>query len=368
MTKQSRKHQGVFIDIEDIKDWGAYLIFDVRFDLANPNSGKVAYLKGHIPGSTFVDLDNDLCNTIVPEAGRHPLPTAEKFVAWCKARGIANGPVLCYDAMCGAMGACRFWWMLDSLGVEVYVLNGGFSAYENAKLPIETTIVEKPITTPYWTYDKEFAHHYSISQLPVNAVLVDARDSTRFSSTVRPYAADTIPGHICGAKNLPFVSNLTTNNGFYTLRESDVLRSNILSILSGAWGNGTPDLSHCVFYCGSGVTGCFNIAVVHHVGLGKPYLFCGSWSQYSVVYRVPIIRQIINDHGFFCEIVGANLTNNKKVNSDFMTVFVDGVALGNPDVDVMKALSHLHQGEECVVHYSNGKSVHLRIPISQSNV
>eukprot|EP00796_Vickermania_ingenoplastis_P008502 gene8502-5969_t len=318
----ARKHEGVFVDVEDIKEWSAYHIFDVRFDLKNPNSGKVSYLKGHIPGSIFVDLDNELCGTITPEAGRHPLPKAEKFVEWCKSRGISNTPVLCYDDMSGAMGAARLWWMLDSLGVEVYVLNGGYSAYKNGQLPIETTAVDKPISSSFWAFSSDFQHHYTINEIPVNSILVDARDNARFSSTVRPCAVDTLPGHIFGAKNLPFLSHLLANNGFQVLRDREVLRSNILSTLKGAWGSGAPDLSSCVFYCGSGVTGCFNIAVVNHVGLGKPFLYCGSWSQYSVVYRIPLIRQIIFSEGFFCEMIGPNLCQNKKVNPDLMTVFM----------------------------------------------
>lgn len=358
----TRKHEGVFIDIEDVKDWSSYLIFDVRFDLKNPNSGKVAYIKGHIPGSIFVDMDSELCGPILPETGRHPLPDSEKFVEWCKSRGIANIPVLCYDDMCGAMGAGRLWWMLDALGVEVYILTGGYSAYKNAQLPIETAAVEKPISAGFWSFSTKFDHHYTINEIPVNAILVDARDSSRFSSTVRPFAVDTLPGHICGAKNVPFMSHLVVNNGYQVLREKEVIRSNVLSILNGAWGNGSPDLSNCVFYCGSGITGAFNIAVVQHVGLGKPYLYCGSWSQYSVVYRLPLIRQIIFGHGFFCEMKNGTCAANKKVNPDLMTVFVDGVALGNPDPDIMKVLSHLHQGEECVVHYSSGRKVHIKIP------
>jgi thiosulfate/3-mercaptopyruvate sulfurtransferase len=32
------------------------------------------------------------------------------------------------------MGAARLWWMLDALGVEAYVLDGGFQAYLAAGL------------------------------------------------------------------------------------------------------------------------------------------------------------------------------------------------------------------------------------------
>lgn len=356
-----KKHNGVFIDVEDVKDWDEYCVFDVRFDLKNPRGGKISYLKGHIPGAIFVDLDAKLCGEITPEAGRHPLPYSEKFVEWCKSCGISTAPVLCYDNMCGAMGAGRLWWMLDALGVEAYILNGGYPAYEYSQLPVETSTVEKPIGSAAWPFKSEFDHHYEINELPLNAIMVDARDNARFSSTVRPLGMDTLPGHIFGAKNLPFMDSLITTNGCLVLKEKEVLRSNLLSVMKGTWGAGKPDLSHCVFYCGSGVTGSFNIAVVHHLELGKPFLFCGSWSQYAVIHRLPIIRYTVFSEGFFCEMKTANLATNKKVNPDIMTVLVDGVALGNPDEEVLKALAHLYQGEECIVHYCSGRKVHLQV-------
>lgn len=359
----ARKHEGVFVEVEDIKDWSEYSVFDVRFDLKNPRGGMISYLKGHIPGAIFVDLETELCGIITPEAGRHPLPDSEKFSEWCKSRGISTAPVLCYDSMCGAMGAGRLWWMLDALGVEVYILNGGYPAYESAQLPVETSTAGKSIAAAVWAFKSEFDHHYKIDEIPLNAIMVDARDKARFSSTVRPLGMDTLPGHICGAKNLPFADNLVTYNGYSVLRDKEVIRSNVLSALNGAWGQGKPDLSHCVFYCGSGVTGAFNIAVVHHLGLGKPFLYCGSWSQYAVIYRLPIIRNIIFSEGFFCEMKTPHFGTNKKFNPDIMPVLVDNVALGNPDEEVLKALAHLHQGEECIVHYSSGRKVHLQVPI-----
>lgn len=360
MAGTSRRHEGVFVKISDVQDWASYRIFDVRFDLANPQSGKVSYMKGHVPGATFVDLDNELCSTITSTSGRHPLPRADDFVEWCKARGVTNVPVLCYDDKSGAMGACRLWWMLDSLGVEVYVLEGGYPAYVHHKLPIEIATEERQVSIAAWNFNTTFNHLYSIKDIPIDGILVDARDTTRFSSTVRPIAVDDVPGHIQGAKNLPFVSHLVSQNSYLVLRDTEALRSNILLTLNGAWGQGKPDLSHCIFYCGSGVTGTFNIATVHHIGLGKPYLYCGSWSEYSSIYRDPITRRIITEHGFFCEMMSPNLTSNPKANPSVMNISVDGMQIGNPEQRILDALEHLHQGEECRVHFP-GKTVHIKI-------
>ena len=33
---------------------------DVRFDLTNPDAGRKAYWKDHIPGAIFIDIEKDL--------------------------------------------------------------------------------------------------------------------------------------------------------------------------------------------------------------------------------------------------------------------------------------------------------------------
>ena len=46
-------------------DW---LLFDCRFDLADPEAGRRAYRDGHLPGAVYVHLDDDLA--VVCGAGR----------------------------------------------------------------------------------------------------------------------------------------------------------------------------------------------------------------------------------------------------------------------------------------------------------
>jgi hypothetical protein len=63
-----------------------WLIFDCRFALTRPESGRQAYAKAHIPGARYAHLDEDLCGPLSPTSGRHPLPDprvlAEKLGHW----------------------------------------------------------------------------------------------------------------------------------------------------------------------------------------------------------------------------------------------------------------------------------------------
>lgn len=47
--------------LKDLIDFGhKIVIFDCSFDLANPVWGHEEYMRSHIPGSQYADLDKDL--------------------------------------------------------------------------------------------------------------------------------------------------------------------------------------------------------------------------------------------------------------------------------------------------------------------
>ena len=68
-----------------------YRFVDCRWELGNPSRGRELYLAGHIPGASFLDVDADLSDLSVPDAGRHPLPSAESFAVAAGRAGIGNG-------------------------------------------------------------------------------------------------------------------------------------------------------------------------------------------------------------------------------------------------------------------------------------
>lgn len=364
-----RKFPGkVFVSVDEVKDsLGDYLVFDVRYNLKIKDYGKIEYAKGHLPHAVPVDLDAELCAPLTNSA-RHPLPTPEHFVQWCKSRGISpERPVLCYDDECGAMGAGRLWWMLDALGVEAYILNGGFQAYEAASLPLETEVSAPPTPVADWPFGVEFTRHVGVRELPSNAVMIDARAPERFNSTVRPYGADALPGHIEGAVNIAYPCHLREENGVKTLRECDEIRETFLRALRPAERDGEPDVSQCIFYCGSGISACINLALVRHLGLGEPLFYCGSWSEYAGEYRVPISRRIVDEHGVWLEMRGPARADQPHATAEHPQLKVDGTVVG-PALDpaVKAAVERLHLGEKAVAHLKGGRSVEIEIPIGES--
>src|SRR5881275_1458040 len=101
-----------------------YQFVDCRWELGSPGRGREQYLAGHVPGASFLDVDEDLSDLSVPDAGRHPLPRAEKFAAAAGCAGIGAGVfVVAYGSLGGAE---RLWWLLRHFGHDgCAVLLGG---------------------------------------------------------------------------------------------------------------------------------------------------------------------------------------------------------------------------------------------------
>src|ERR1700758_2095973 len=119
---------------------GSWAVLDCRFDLGRPEWGPSAYAAGHVPGAIYAHLDRDLSGPVTPTSGRHPLPTLERLAGTLGRWGIDDSvQVVAYDQGNGAHAA-RLWWLLRWVGhTRVAVLNGGFAAWQQAGLPIDTT-------------------------------------------------------------------------------------------------------------------------------------------------------------------------------------------------------------------------------------
>src|SRR5207344_1051602 len=107
-----------------------YQFVDCRWELGTPGRGRQIYLAGHIPGASFLDVDEDL-SAPPGSAGRHPLPTAEDFAHAASGAGIGEGVfVVAYGNMGGAE---RLWWLLRHFGhAECAVLLGGIESWGGA--------------------------------------------------------------------------------------------------------------------------------------------------------------------------------------------------------------------------------------------
>lgn len=251
-------------------DW---VVVDCRFTLGAPDAGENAWQSGHIPGAAYAHLDRDLASPVTPRTGRHPLPERDAFQSFAGALGIGpDTQVVCYDDSGGAI-AGRLWWLLRFFGHEhVAVLDGGFSAWTGAGLPVGDGRPDRA-AGEFHTSGSAF-QAVGVDQLREElaegvCVLLDARSGERFRGEKEPI--DPVAGRVPGARNRPFQWNLDDRGRFLPRTE---LRSQFETLLG-------PDAPQQVVHmCGSGVTACHNLLAMEHAGLTGSRLYVGSWSEW----------------------------------------------------------------------------------------
>jgi thiosulfate/3-mercaptopyruvate sulfurtransferase len=259
-------------------------VIDCRFDLARPQWGCEAYASARIPRALYAHLDHDLSGKTSPSTGRHPLPPIDEFAARLGQWGIdAQVQVIAYDQGSGAYAA-RLWWLLRWLGhTKVAVLDGGFAAWQEEKLPLDAAPLraspgrEPPARRFEPRPDEEMvigtpeleALVASGQIASADLVLVDARSADRFAG--RNETIDPVAGHIPGARSHPFTDNVDAAGRFL---DRGTLRERFAKTLEGV----PADAAICM--CGSGVTACHNLLALEVAGLKGARLYAGSWSEW----------------------------------------------------------------------------------------
>ncbi len=225
-----------------------YQFIDCRWELGNPERGRELYLGGHVPGASFLDVDADLSDLSVPDAGRHPLPSAENFAAAAGRAGIGNGVyVVAYGS---GGGPERLWWLLRHFGHDdCAIVLGGIDAWGGGLQAGEEEIAPAEFVARARSGDTIAAEEIARRLADPSLALIDARIADRWRG--KPNEIDDPPGRIPGAANAP-------------------------------WNEPPPELSdgELVAYCGSGVTAC---VILHRAWLAgrDGRLYPGSWSEWS---------------------------------------------------------------------------------------
>lgn len=248
------------------------VILDAR---AGPGADR-AYTAAHLRGAIHLDVEAVLAAPGDPsEGGRHPLPALAEWLERVGAWGVRpSTPVIVYDAEGGGMAAARAWWMLRAIGHEpLAVIDGGWQAARDAGLPIESNI-STPIASR--AYPRTIDDWPTVDAAWVERVredptwrLIDARAPERYQGRSEPL--DPVAGHIPGARNLHWQSQLNSDGRFHSPSE---LRKRFAEILEGV------PADRVICYCGSGVTACHLLLAMDACGLTGARLYVGSWSEW----------------------------------------------------------------------------------------
>jgi thiosulfate/3-mercaptopyruvate sulfurtransferase len=230
-----------------------YQFVDCGYDLTRVDVGHERYLDAHIPGASFLGID-ELSDLTVRGHGRHPLPSAEAFAAAASRAGIGERVfVVAYDHG-GAGGAARLWWLLRHFGHDdVAVLGGGFDVWLGPVRDGAERIEPAGFAARTRKGDTVDADEIAARLGEPGLVVVDARAPERYRGEVEPI--DPVAGRIPGAVNWPYPE------------ASEVPRA-----IAAA--------EEVVVYCGSGITACVDLLALARAGRPDAKLYPGSWSDW----------------------------------------------------------------------------------------
>jgi len=242
---------------------------------ASGRGGRDEYLAAHIPGARFLDIDalSDRTNP-----APHMLPGAADFGRAMEELGVGrNDRIVVYDNS-PVRTAARGWFMLRHFGAErVAILDGGFQRWSTEGRPVESG--EPPRRAARFDAAERRNEVVAKAQLlhGSDSQLLDARSRPRFEGSEADPRPGVAPGHIPGARNLPF-SSLYREDG--RMKSTDELQR----LFAEA---GVDPMQPFVASCGSGVTANSLIFAAQLLGNSRARLYDGSWSEWGADPATP---------------------------------------------------------------------------------
>jgi thiosulfate/3-mercaptopyruvate sulfurtransferase len=236
----------------------ATVLVQRRLFLTTVRADRREWRREHIPGTAFADL-LALSDPSKPRKSM-TMPSAAWFSAGIGALGVANdSPVVIYDRRQN-MWAARLWWMLRAFGFhEAAVLDGGWTAWRGASLPLCSAPCRYPaatfVATPHegLVVDKQQVLE-AIGDPDV--CLVNALGRRQHRGEVNEYGRR---GHIPGSCNVTAWEVLDRATQCY--RPLPQLRDKLAQAMSAP---------RVITYCGAGVAASSIAHVL--VRLGHPHV------------------------------------------------------------------------------------------------
>lgn len=286
MVERTRKHLidtgslAAGLDDPALRIFECTVLLEVGPEGVSISPGREAWTGGHIPGSDFLDLTEELADT--SSAFRFMRPSTAQFEAVMSAHGVGDGArVVLYDRR-GGTWAARVWWLMRAFGLDdVVLLDGGFAKWVNEGRPTSTA----PAAYPPVRFQARPRAGVFVDKEDVLAAIDDAGvhlvnglPEALYRGDF-PITPDRRPGRIPGSSNVPAES--LVDPATQELLPESQLRARFAAA-------GVPATGRVIAYCGGGISASGVAFALAQVGYDDVAIYDASLEEWSADPTLPL--------------------------------------------------------------------------------
>ena len=241
-------------------------------------SGYQDYLEEHIPGASFLDLQNQISNT--ESQFKFTLPDMAILSSSFGKLGIGDPYHIILYSTNGLQWATRVWWMIYMLGYKnVSILDGGLREWKRNDYDLESGENFYSETTFFNSESQSFfvGREQTLDAIKDNSCfLINALTSDIHNGESTRYGR---PGRIPNSINIPFSDLMHVN--------THMLKSPEEALSVFAKYNITKE-SEILNYCGGGIAATLNAFVLYQLGFQKLKVYDNSLSEWAMDNSLPM--------------------------------------------------------------------------------
>ncbi|MFC7218685.1 sulfurtransferase [Streptomyces polyrhachis] len=263
-------------------DWVEANLDNPQVVIVEVDEDTSAYEKNHIRNAIRIDWQRDLQDPV-----RRDFVNQEQFEALLSERGIANdSTVVLYGGNNNWFASYAYWYFKLYGHQDVKLLDGGRKKWELDsrdlvdEVPVRaaTAYTAQPQDTSIRAFRDEVVAAIGVKNL------VDVRSPDEFSGKLLapahlPQEQSQRPGHVTGARNIPWSKSANDDGTFRSDEELTALYE----------GEGVDLAKDTIAYCRIGERSAHTWFVLHEL-LGQENVknYDGSWTEYGSLVGVPI--------------------------------------------------------------------------------
>jgi thiosulfate/3-mercaptopyruvate sulfurtransferase len=264
-------------------DWVAEHLNDPSVVVVEVDEDTEAYGRGHVPGAIAWNWRSDLQDPV-----RRDFISREDLAKLLGRDGITNDTqIVLYGGNNNWFAAYAYWYLQYYGHSNAKLMNGGRKKWELEGRELSDEVAKREATT-YTAAEpnaeiRAFRDYIRDNLEKVN--LVDVRSPQEFSGELLapphlPQESAMVPGHIPGAKNIPWSKTVREDDGAFKSSEE----------LKELYESEGVDLNkETVAYCRIGERSAHTWFVLHEL-LGVPNVrnYDGSWTEWGSLVGAPV--------------------------------------------------------------------------------